>query len=257
VCVDGLCERVTVATPEFCMAADAGESVGANCPTPVNTCLEAACRDGRCAYDAKPDGASCTTHVGAPGRCESGSCAIDEAAATEKERKCREVVRRTYYGPIRQTRCKSGLRYRIPWEELQAIRDKISETVEKEVRYDMAVGLIAQPGGGYNINLYNTRTRDEVRGLVDPSFVAFSLASYTAGTDWKSRMLNVWLEPMTEGWTIPTSGGRKALKKGRQANALGLFGVVDVRTYRKWLESAFRPMPSAVAVGIEFAAQGD
>jgi hypothetical protein len=128
------------------------------------------------------------------------------------------------------------------------------------MRYDVFVSLIALPNGGYNIITTNLRSRDKVQGLIDPSFVAFTMAGYTKGTGWRSRELQVWIRPYEEGWAIPTSGSRVAIEKGRQDSLLGSLGVVDVKKYRSWLQknfyklatpSAFRapPKPTASPVG--------
>jgi hypothetical protein len=129
---------------------------------------------------------------------------------------------------------------------MDAAREAIAKLIAEDLRYDVHVGLIAVAHGGYNISLTNRRKRDDVRGLVDPSFIAFSLAGYTTRTNWRSRNIQIWLDPYREGWTLPTSGSRRAVRKGKEASELGFLGVVDIPAYRKWLEKAFRRLESPI-----------
>jgi hypothetical protein len=127
-------------------------------------------------------------------------------------------------------------------DKLGKATEKLRKEIAKIVRYDVLVGLVLLPDGGYIITT-NLRTRNDVRGLVDPSFIAFTGASHTSSTHWKSRMFQIWLSPFSEGWVIPTAGTRKAQQKGKDASRLGWLGVVEVKTYRTWLEKTFRPLP--------------
>ena len=212
---------------------------------PVSTpCRDAFCSEGVCDFNRLEAGEICEMHSGAPGVCNAGEeCVFDEAVAEAGADICRMRWVWSGYRRVKKKRCRKGLRYRISSDRLAEQREKIRGAIENEVRYDTHVGLIQLADGGYNINVSNARKREDIRGLVDPSFVAFSLASFTSKTNWKSRNLNIWLSPLLEGWTIPTSGSRKAIKKGKAASALGHWGVVHVKTYRKWLEKNFSPLP--------------
>jgi hypothetical protein len=216
----------------------------ADCIAPANPCREARCSElGRCEVRDREEGAVCGTRSEAPGRCRVGRCALDAEAASVRPESCRQELRRGWYGLELARICRRGLKFALDGDELEEAREKIQKLLDEGVRYDMHIALVALPDGGYNIVTVNQRSRREVRGLVDPSFVAFTLASYTEKTPWRSRALQVWLEPYGDGWTIPTAGTRTAVRKGQAANALGFFGVVDVKAYRQWLESTFRPLP--------------
>ena len=84
--------------------------------------------------------------------------------------------------------------------------------------------------------------KDVVRGMIDPSLVAWEVAKFTQKTNWRSNNAQIWTIPRQDGWHIPTSGSRKALRRGKAAaGVLGQwFGVVEVTAYRKWLEKNFR-----------------
>lgn len=130
----------------------------------------------------------------------------------------------------------------MPPEEVQRLEHDIEVRLANNLRYDLKAVLVDLNGGGYNIVLYNRRSRAEVRGLCDPSFIAFDLASYTAATDWKSTALHIWLEPGGAGWAVPTRGSRLAVDQARANSVFGAYGVADVRTLRVWLERAFSPL---------------
>ena len=230
VCNFGYCEPVQ---PENCT--DSSE-----CNSLANPCRAIECSaQGKCAPVTYPDGKNCKTSGDAAGKCVFAQCIMDREQAASREKKCRYV--RGYYG--KQKKCRNGLRFLLAEEKWEKERKRIRDRISNEVRYDMLVGLVELPTGGYNIITTNLRTRQEVRGLVDPSFVAFSMASFTASTVWKSRGLQIWMEPYIEGWTIPTKGSRVAQRKGMAASGLGFLGVVNVKEYRKWLEKTFRPLP--------------
>jgi hypothetical protein len=55
-------------------------------------------------------------------------------------------------------------------------------------------------------------------------------------------MLQIWLRSYQEGWAAPTKGSREAVAQGRANSALGAYGVVEVRAFRKWLETQFFAM---------------
>lgn len=115
----------------------------------------------------------------------------------------------------------------------------------------MKVALVELPGGGYNIVAHNRRDRRDVRGLCDPSFVAFNIANYTEGTSWRSANLHVWLTPYRDGWAVPTRGSRAAVQHGKEASQLGAYGVVEVKAFRAWLEQAFKPLDPELDGGEE------
>ena len=235
-CEEGVCERTQ---PEFC-------TVPGDCRKPRNPCRMVSCSDsGACLVDSHPDGILCETSGDAPGRCVLGRCVVDRSLLDRTQR-CDELKRRT----PKPRRCRGGLSYRLPEKKWERERERIRKRISDEVRYDMLVGLVELSTGGYNIITTNLRTRDDVRGLVDPSFVAFSMASFTASTMWKSRTLHVWLEPYTEGWSIPTKGSRTAQRKGMAASGLGFLGVVQVKAYREWLEKTFRSMAPGRGKGV-------
>ena len=263
ICHLGVCENPNLLRGQTCTWLDAGVPVDGGvaadaglaepCPDPENPCLFPTCRAGRCDYAPRQDGEECRTGAGGPGKCAAGRCRLDGERAVLAEKTCRKVKRRRFnywmgYHTRQEKKCRTSLRYRIDADELATQRKKLQEGVAKGVHYDVAAGLVALPDGGYNIIVVNTRGRDDIRGLVDPSFVAFHLGGFTSKTNWKSRRLQIWLDGLEEGWGLPTSGGRRALRKGKQASALGWLGVVDVSAYRKWLEAAFMPLPAGSPV---------
>jgi hypothetical protein len=128
-------------------------------------------------------------------------------------------------------------------DEIKKIEEKLEEDLARELRYDMKVALVPLPDGGYNILTFNRRPRTDVRGLCDPSFVAFNIASFTAGSHWKSRGLQIWIKPYEEGWYLSTAGSREAMRQGRAHSPLGWLGVVAVPAFRRWLEKSFKPLP--------------
>jgi hypothetical protein len=170
-----------------------------------------------------------------------------ELASTRQETNCRRYWR---YGRVR-TSCDRTLRFLLDEEKHTEARDAIRKKIKKTMNYDTLVGLIELPTGGYNIVTSNLRSRDGVQGLVDPSFIAFSMASYTKGTGWRSRDLQIWIQPYEMGWAIPTSGSRIAIEKGLQKSQLGFLGVVNIEEYRKWLQKNFRKLegPEQFLVG--------
>lgn len=141
------------------------------------------------------------------------------------------------FGPERE--CRRRTRFALEPAELDAEAAKIQERIRDHVLYDVDVSLVPLADGGANIVVFNRRPRDDVRGLVDPSFVAFEVAGFTEQSDWKSRQLMIWLEPYVDGWQIPTSGGRRAVRRGRQASVLGALGVVEITSFRRWLQRTF------------------
>jgi hypothetical protein len=160
-----------------------------------------------------------------------------EVASQER---CKSIYD-AYYGR-RVRHCESVTQFVLSDEERLAAEAKLEKQIEEDLRYDMAVRLVPQTGGGYTVVGYNRRQRDDVRGLCDPSLVAFTVANFTAKTNWRSRSLHVWLRPLDEGWGISTAGSRKAIRKGRSASSLGWLGVIDIPAFRAWLEQGFRPL---------------
>jgi hypothetical protein len=192
-----------------------------------NPCAVATCREGTCKRTAQDDGTECTTVAGRVATCTHGICSAGLSAsdsAVQNER---------------------GVRYVLPTKEVRTIEGALEARIADELRYDMKVVLVPLASGGYNIVLHNRRLRTEVRGLCDPSFVALNIAEYTARTNWKSENLHIWLVPFQEGWAVSTRGSRASVEKGQASSPLGMFGVIDVRAFRTWLERAFTPIEPA------------
>lgn len=246
--IEGSCETTEV-TAGVCERGICEEPPGgpceqpADCPSPRNLCVQSTCTaQGTCSRTAEADDTTCRTLAGAPGACGEGHCQIQRAVALERDADCARRRGRVY--PRRG--CGKGTKYLLDDETLTKERQKISRRIEREVRYDIFASLVELPDGGYNIVTTNLRSRKEVRGLMDPSFVAFTIAQVTGASSWRSRNLLIWLDAGTEGWIIPTGGSRKAMAKGkRAAGVLGQYGVVNVQAYRKWLEATFRPLEPA------------
>lgn len=229
-CRRGLCEP---AVGQSCFD-------NSDCPDSRNDCTEVRCVDGKCQERTLADGEQCQTSSDAPGTCNAGRCKMDrELASKRRKTNCRQVHDR--WGRARR-HCDRSLRFLLSDEKLREVRKTIRERIQEQMRYDTMVSLIELPDGGYNILTTNLRSRDKVRGLVDPSFVAFTMAGYTDGTAWRSRQLQIWVAPYEEGWAIPTSGARVAMDRGRSNSFLGSLGVVDVRAYREWLEKNFQKL---------------
>lgn len=228
---EGLCRR------GYCEPAASCTS-GERCPEPANPCAKSVCSEEVCeiVYGANQ---RCTAASGAEGVCTDGRCDVAEDDLSGKK-DC-ERMYDAYYGEYR-TVCKKSLAYVLPEEEREQAERDIEKRIAKELRYDMAVTLVAMPEGGYNIVAYNRHERTDVRGICDPSLVAFTVANYTLGTNWKSRALHVWLNPLEEGWGIATAGSREAVRKGQQASELGFLGVVDIEAFRDWLDREFEPL---------------
>lgn len=227
----GVCENGT------CEALRAACTQDEDCARPANTCVSVACVDGRCARTAAPPAAPCKSATGAPGACADARCMAD--LDREPEVKCTSV-----YDPWagRVPRCTGGLRFRLPADQVAKAEADLARGIADVVRYDMRAALVGLPQGGYNVVLYNKRDRTVVRGLCDPSFVAYQVAGYTAGSSWKSQNMHVWLAPYREGWGLMTSGSREAVMEGRSKSLLGALGVVEISAFRTWLEKTFYPL---------------
>lgn len=231
VCLSGECEP----DDGVLCAADS------DCPESANPCQLFKCEEGRCARTNREDGGKCETRAGRKGICSAGGCTLE---SMEPERRCK--IYHTYWGPIEK--CWRGLDFSLSPEEIAEQESKLERQLASELSYDLKVSLVELPGGGYNIVTHNRRPRTEVRGLCDPSFVAFHIAGFTQKSKWKSRMLQIWIRPYDEGWSLPTYGSRVAIRRGRERSGLGWLGVVNVSIFRKWLEKSFKPLP-AVPMG--------
>jgi len=221
----------------------------ADCPAVMNPCRIAFCQSGACKILNTTDSTECKTTIGISGTCMGGACTTGDDAGKSKDVTCRRVWN-SWYGWV--SRCSSSLLYFLAPEDIPAIETKIQNLISDQLRYDMKASVIELSDGGYNIVLHNRRERTEIRGLCDPSLVAFSLAGYTSGTDWKSVNLHVWVTPFKEGWAVPTAGSRTAIQKGRARSVLGAYGVVDVKGFRMWLEKTFHVLPE-----VPLAPRGD
>lgn len=235
-CRHGICEPQL---PDTCVD-------DSDCPEFENACLTVTCgSEGMCKVQKADEGDFCSTSTDAPGTCQEGACQVDEDLASKRrDIDCKTV--RGYYGRTSK-RCDKSLLFRLDQETREEARKDIRDRIQDEMRYDVFVSLVELPDGGYNIITTNLRSRDKVQGLVDPSFVAFTMAGYTKGTGWRSRQLQVWIRPYEEGWAIPTSGSRVAMEKGRANSLLGSLGVVDVKKYRSWLQQNFYKLDSPSA----------
>lgn len=259
-CIAGVCTSTAVAEPNArCLTDDhtAGMCVkgkcefdpsafrcasDADCPATENPCRAHVCIAERCAPREQVNGTECYTDGGAVGACLDGMCRVETARLDTPEPICkRRWVR--YRGWVGG--CRTPSRQRLTPAELREEETRIQAALDKTVRYDMRAALVALPSGGYNIVLHNRRARTDLRGLCDPSFVAFTMADVTRNSSWKSRSLHVWLRPYEEGWRIATRGSRAAIDAGRRSSLLGQLGVVEVSTFRKWLEKEFRPLAPA------------
>jgi hypothetical protein len=226
VCVQGRCEA---ALPPACLSDE-------DCGASLDGCAERGCVESRCVVGALQDGLDCEDASGRWGACAAGRCSV---AGDGEPRRCQRVWR---HGDGWSQDCRTALLRTLPPEEVTRAEQRIEARLADTLRYDMKASLVALHTGGYNIVLHNKRDRDEVRGLCDPSFVAFELASYTAATRWRSQDLHIWLSPYEEGWALPTSGSRVAVARGKASSPLGVFGVVEIKPFRTWLEKSFRPL---------------
>lgn len=217
------------------------QSVAKDCPKAENTCFEAVCSpQNQCEYRTQKDGAECYTSFGAPGVCQAGVCVLDRQKTLERKPKC-------YYqriGYYRLRRCNRGAKYILSIDDIKKTSTRLEQIISKSLRYDVHVSFVYLPDGGYNIIVTNRRTSKELRGLMDPSFIAWYVADFTSNTNWRSQNLLIWLEPYKNGWVISTQGGRSAVLQARKASPLGVFGVINASTFRAWLERSFQPLPA-------------
>ncbi len=208
------------------------------CEDAAGLCQVPSCVDTHCAFALAPDGTECALSSGVAGVCAAGRCDMP-VGDPEGGRRCRTL--RTSFGSFEEC-SQSGLRFRLDPDELARESSRIEERIREGVLYDVFVTLVPLGDGGYNIVVFNRQDREHVQGLVDPSFVAFEVGNYTGRSRWRSRTLQIWLDPYSEGWQISTEGGRRALRRGRAASGLGFLGVVNIRAFRTWLQAAFEPM---------------
>lgn len=235
-CYDDTC---VAELPQACTADDA-------CADGTPPCHVGTCTNGACSLAVALDGTSCDIASGITGSCNAGHCVatVDETA---RHVRCRPAYTRR--GTVEESCSPTDTRYRMPTADLIAEAARVETRIREGVLYDVHVSLVPLADGGYNIVLFNRRSRDEVAGLVDPSFVAFEIGGFTQSSSWRSRLLQVWLTPYEDGWQISTEGGRHALRRGRAASMLGFLGVVNIQAFRRWLQEAFehieRPPPRA------------
>ena len=237
VCISGEC---VAAPPSQC-------ATSADCGAPNDgQCWAWVCTAGACVNTSNVDGGACRAPSGREGTCHTGLCSVDLTGDGRNSTVCR-----TLYDPwwgLTYRDCDPGLKYRLSGDALTDAAHTIEKDIAKTLHYDVAVRLVPIADGGYNIVVHNLNDRHTVKGLIDPSFVAFSIANATARSSWRSRQAQIWVTPYSEGWSIPTSGSRAAIRKGRAASGLGLFGVVDIDAYRGYLEKAFASLPAAQAL---------
>ncbi|MBK8170525.1 MAG: hypothetical protein IPK60_09285 [Sandaracinaceae bacterium] len=221
-------------------------AVDRDCPDGRGVCSVWSCVESRCVMQAAAEGAECELASTMDGTCHAGACVQPPEGDGRDPRHCRVV--QSWYGPYQS--CIRGTRFTLTAAELLEEAKHIEAAIHTELLYDVRVALVPISDGGYNVLVFNRQDRSAVQGLVDPSFVAFTIAGYTERSTWKSRTLQIWVRPYEEGWAISTSGGRQAVREGRRRSALGAFGVVDIRALREWLQRHFRridpPAPEAL-----------
>lgn len=213
------------------------------CVFSSNSCMKFVMKEN--AFKQLPNGTECENNLGAPGQCRSGYCRYDDNIEIKSEVKCGY---KNYYdnrGRViyreRKCRNKKKMQFKIDNEKLSKAAKKLKKSIMKNLRYDVHVGIVHSHSGGYNIVITNTNKKNKVRGMIDPSLIAWEIASFTKKTNWRSANLQVWTRPRHDGWHMSTSGSRRAVRKGQAgAGWLGMYGVVNVRTFRVWLEKNFR-----------------
>jgi hypothetical protein len=240
-CLQGVCTPTVsrgdielVCSKEFLK--DQDELGVERCPFSASECMSYNIKKNE--FEPLKDGLNCESHNGALGQCSGGYCLYDEELTLNREPNCRII--RDGWGRKRK-KCKKTLKYQLDDVTIKKVQAKVKKSVLTTMRYDVHIGVIKGFDGGYNLVVTNKHTQNVVRGMVDPSLVAWEVAQYTQRSNWRSGYLQVWMSPRHDGWQIPTSGSRKALRKGRaKAGWLGQLGVVDLKTYRVWLEKTFQ-----------------
>jgi len=212
------------------------------CVFSSNSCMKFSTKENT--FRQLPNGTECENDLGAPGQCQSGYCRYDDDIEIKTEVRCGY---KNYYDRLgrvyREKKCRSKkkVQFKISKEKLSKAAKKLKRSIMKNLRYDVHVGIVHSHSGGYNIVITNTNKKDKVRGMIDPSLIAWEIASFTKKTNWRSANLQVWTRPRHDGWHMSTSGSRRAIKKGQAAMGwLGAYGVVNLRTFRIWLEKNFR-----------------
>ena len=213
------------------------------CVFSSNSCMKFVMKEN--AFKHLPNGTECENNLGAPGQCRSGYCRYDDNIEIKSEVMCGY---KNYYdnrGRViyreRKCRNKKKMQFKINNKKLSKAAKKLKKSIMKNLRYDVHVGIVHSHSGGYNIVITNTNKKNKVRGMIDPSLIAWEIASFTKKTNWRSANLQVWTRPRHDGWHMSTSGSRRAVRKGQAgAGWLGMYGVVNVRTFRVWLEKNFR-----------------
>ena len=213
------------------------------CVFSSNSCMKFVMKEN--AFKHLPNGTECENNLGAPGQCRSGYCRYDDNIEIKSEVKCGY---KNYYdnrGRViyreRKCRNKKKMQFKINNKKLSKAAKKLKKSIMKNLRYDVHVGIVHSHSGGYNIVITNTNKNNKVRGMIDPSLIAWEIASFTKKTNWRSANLQVWTRPRHDGWHMSTSGSRRAVRKGQAAAGwLGMYGTVNVRTFRVWLEKNFR-----------------
>ena len=213
------------------------------CVFSSNSCMKFVMKEN--AFKHLPNGTECENNLGAPGQCRSGYCRYDDNIEIKSEVMCGY---KNYYdnrGRViyreRKCRNKKKMQFKINNKKLSKAAKKLKKSIMTNLRYDVHVGIVHSHSGGYNIVITNTNKKNKVRGMIDPSLIAWEIASFTKKTNWRSANLQVWTRPRHDGWHMSTSGSRRAVRKGQAgAGWLGMYGVVNVRTFRVWLEKNFR-----------------
>jgi len=131
------------------------------------------------------------------------------------------------------------IRLEISEEEKVKVEQKIEDLLTSQTIYDVEC-KIEKADSGYNIFVVNQAQPESIQSFIDPTIVAWYIANYTKGTNWKSETLFIWTRPYKEGWGILTKDCRFATRRAQNAAGyLGLFGIVDVSTLRKEVSKKF------------------
>ena len=195
------------------------------------------------------DGEACTTEACERGRCvlkSSTGCVEKPAALPSTPSNDCKIVFDAAVGYKSQcpTSGSSGSSKQGGPDDPKAVGDKLAQSIERSYRYDVKIALIALHDGSFNIVVLNRRPPTEIRGMLDPSFIAWRVADFTAATAWRSRNLHIWTKPYKEGWSLSTWASRDAVRKARSDAVFGAYGIIDAPTFRTWLEKHFKPLPA-------------
>lgn len=222
-----------------------GECLGDRCVVGAGYCAASSDCD---------DGETCTKEVCDAGRCvtRSSSCSPKTApASTLDTSDCKIVfsVEQGYKSECPSSNNRRATRQEQIPDDLKTIEERLARSIAKLYRYDVKLSLVALPDGSFNIVVLNRRPPTEIRGMVDPSFIAWQVADFTAATSWRSRNLHIWTKPYKEGWALSTWASRDAVRRARAESALGAFGILDAPTFRAWLEKHFQPLTAQALPG--------